>query len=700
MTFALILCVFLIPMNANAADQDIYPVPIDDRVESRNKIKSYNKSYLTKTDNGYMRVFYDRRGTEKPYIGIEYYDRSFHLLNRKKLKMEMDMWGGFYEGKDAFYIVEGTCNVDLKKNFEVIRVIKYSKSWKRLGAAGIYTDKYVICEPFANSGCAITDNAGQLYIATGHTREGHQGFLMLQVDEEKLTGEVIKTDLLHSYEQFIQRDGNVLYYLEQSDGDRCAKLTRRGKNSSYSIERFPVFKYGGKHTSSYRIPFYATCDDLSISDKNILTLGTSIDQTKYYNKKHPPANLYLTVTPKDTFTKASTSTIWLTDIKNKNLRFEGTQMIKVSPRRFLVIWELENTETAKRTTYYQLYDENGKAVGKRHSTSVSLSRCHPITEGNKVIYCLSYGKKVTFVTINAKTGSLKKVNYRAAGESATWKLTGKTLTITGKGPIEGGSEVSIWPAECMKAKKIVISNGITRIPQSCFYDFKAVLEVTIGSGVKFIGINAFESDLLKKITIYSKNAKIESSSLGSNPNVLYECYKGSTTEKYANKYAKESSLGSHPRIHYIYLVNKNGKWYYPKNGKNVTGWAKLNKQYYYFDKKGVMQTGWKTIKGKRYYFDKDGVMQIGWTTINKKKYYFKLTGAVGTIGVMAVNEFVEGKYLGKNGVKSAKAICTWKHLGDKRWMFSNSSGWYAKGTTYTIDGEKFTFDSSGYYYSK
>lgn len=54
-----------------------------------------------------MRVFYDGKK-----IGIEYYDNHFNIQSRKSLDMELSIWGGFYAGSDAYYLVEGQDNAD------------------------------------------------------------------------------------------------------------------------------------------------------------------------------------------------------------------------------------------------------------------------------------------------------------------------------------------------------------------------------------------------------------------------------------------------------------------------------------------------------------------------------------------------------------------------------------------------------------
>ena len=135
---------------------------------------------------------------------------------------------------------------------------------------------------------------------------------------------------------------------------------------------------------------------------------------------------------------------------------------------------------------------------------------------------------------------------------------------------------------------------------------------------------------------------------------------------------------------------ENSKWYYYQNGSAATGWQKLSGKWYYFDASGIMQTGWVKLSGKWYYFNSSGAMQTGWQKISGKQYFFKPTGA------MAANEWVKGYYwINKDGTWTYKYKASWKKSGSK-WWFGDTSGWYAKNTTITIDGKKYTFDKSGY----
>ncbi len=65
-----------------------------------------------------------------------------------------------------------------------------------------------------------------------------------------------------------------------------------------------VLEYGGFRTDAWAIACYASVDDLAVSSSNVLSVGTSIDQSQYDNvTSDMPHNLYLTITPKNNFTE-------------------------------------------------------------------------------------------------------------------------------------------------------------------------------------------------------------------------------------------------------------------------------------------------------------------------------------------------------------------------------------------------------------
>jgi len=194
------------------------------------------------------------------------------------------------------------------------------------------------------------------------------------------------------------------------------------------------------------------------------------------------------------------------------------------------------------------------------------------------------------------------------------------------------------------------------------------------------------------------------------------------------------------KIHEFYGDCKNewvnGKWY-DKDGKQTyagtASWKKSSKGWWYGDDLGwEAKNQWQKIDGKYYFFDKDGYMEAdayrqgyylkangawdgkakvagwkqdskgwwyslggsdflknGWKKIDGNWYYFKATGYI------AINEFVQGWWVGKTGAWKDSVRYSWHKSGSK-WWYGTKDGWYAKSKSYTIDGKTYTFDKKGY----
>ena len=170
--------------------------------------------------------------------------------------MELSIWGGFYAGADGYYVVEGQKNEAETDSAEVIRVIRYDKSWQRVGAARITGNTALfggqVRTPFRTGCVEMTERNGYLYIATGHEgyvdpqyNQGHQGLLLIEVNEQTMQGQIVDCDLWHSFSQYIKADGGKLYLLEQSEGSYCTSLKSYSTVLSNPDATLAVLKYGG-----------------------------------------------------------------------------------------------------------------------------------------------------------------------------------------------------------------------------------------------------------------------------------------------------------------------------------------------------------------------------------------------------------------------------------------------------------------------
>ena len=120
------------------------------------------KSYLYENeDGGLTRVEYvDGK------IVVEDYNDAFQLHSSRTIPMELSIWGGFYAGEDYNFLIFGQENPGEDDQREVIRVVKYSKDWKRLGQASLRGANTTT--PFDAGSLRCDEYGDYLYIRTCH----------------------------------------------------------------------------------------------------------------------------------------------------------------------------------------------------------------------------------------------------------------------------------------------------------------------------------------------------------------------------------------------------------------------------------------------------------------------------------------------------------------------------------------------------
>lgn len=739
-SFLLLLALFIIPINFVNAGGKVVPTAINNlRVSLRSTSK------LVSIDSGYMRVFYDENK-----VCIEYYDNNFNIKSKKSVSMELDIWGGFYAGKDAYYLVEGQTNEQEDFNAEVIRVIKYDTNWNRLGAAKITGDSKLwggeVRYPFHNGCVEMEESNGKLYIVTSHQgyvdesltpKMGHQGFLMIEVDEKSMTGKIVKGDYWHSFSQYIEIKDSNIYVLEQSEGSRCTSLTKY--NSEKVVEEYiPVLEYGGNRTSAWAVSCYASVNDMTLSSNNVLCLGTSIDQTQYDNYSSEMSyNIYLTLTPMNNFSKESTQVKWLTNYNNDGKRFAGVKITKINDNRFMISWKESNeTQTvldddplSENVLHYIFVDGNGNKISKEYKIAASISDCHPIVKNSKIVFYASNGNIVDFYSIDANNGSFNKKSYCVAGENITWKLDNGVLTLEGTGDISIDQDyysTSVWSTIREKVEKIVIKKGITSIPDNTFVYFPNLTEIEIEDGLKSIGKEAFRScGKLNKITIPSSVKTIGDDALWTgwysswNDAHIVDATIFAKSNSYAIKYAIQNKINFKLTDTVKDLEVKSRK------EKEITlKWAKINGnitgyKVYYYDynqkkwifagktsateyrikelKKGTTYKfrvrAYKTVSGKQHFGSyssslktstKPKVTKINNITTKNNKVtikWKKVSAVTGYAIYMSTN-----KNNGYEKIKTIKGKNTIKYTTKK---LNKNKTYYFKIRTYkTVDGKK------------
>ncbi len=361
-------------------------------------------SQMTATDSGYSRVEY----LGEDGITIDEYDENFQFRSHSQLPLELPMYGGVYFGTDYNFLVCGQENPEESNSTEVIRVIRYSKDWQRQDAASLYGAN--TSYPFHFGSLRMAQSGDMLYIRTCHQMytswDGfqHQANVQLNVriSDMKITqceagiSNSSTGYVSHSFNQFARVDGND--YLAVDHGDaypRSVILFRypesAGKEQlSFSPESVEVLPIAGDIGDNYT----GVCvGGFEASDTAYLVAGKSIDQGD--STQSSQYNIFVTVTPKDSFTQESTSVRWLTNYSSDDqVPMATPHLVKISGTRFMILWHESGY------LRYAFLDQNGTITSDVYTGTAPLSDCDPIVFNNHIIWYVTEESAPVFYSID------------------------------------------------------------------------------------------------------------------------------------------------------------------------------------------------------------------------------------------------------------------------------------------------------------
>lgn len=365
-------------------------------------------SYLYESEDGILtRVEYES-GTG---IIVEEYDTSYNLIDSRIITAELERFGGFYSGESYNYLVFGALNLEESDANEVMRVVKYSKEWERLGECSVYGANTTV--PFDAGSLRMTETAGKLYIHTCHemytSDDGlnHQANMTFVIDEEAMTVTDSYYDVMnisygyvsHSFNQFIETDGEHVYRVDHGDAHlRAVSITKFSSADSVTDVDYTAAleiqgAYGANSTG-------VSVGGFELSKDNCLIVGNSVDQSSAETySSGGQRNIFLTVTDKDLL---ETKTIWLTEYNDSNgINTYTPHITKLDDDRFVIMWEEYNELTYQTTLRAVTVNGSGERTSGKEILRMSLSDCKPIyTSDNLVKWYTTDGESLVINSLN------------------------------------------------------------------------------------------------------------------------------------------------------------------------------------------------------------------------------------------------------------------------------------------------------------
>ncbi len=435
LALALLLSGTMDPVTAKAEGERTY-VRLPNNIGGHNYAGNYATpvySGMVKKSDGYELIWSSADG-----VVVAKLDQSMAGTGVKILPLELPLFGGFFEGADAYYLAFGQTNNEEDDNKEVFRIVKYDKNWNRLSQTSCKGMNTTI--PFDAGSLRMAESDGILYIRTCHemyTSEDHvrhQSNMTLQIKESDMTlikafydvGNSMLGYISHSFNQFIIVDDQKnIIALDHGDAlPRSAVLGRYKVKAGetpffdklYDYDTYATVDtlvYPGKTGDNYT---NATIGGLDYSSDHYITAGT-IGSTESLSN-YSGWNLYVSATSRSDFSASGTKINYITDYEYTGHTFASNpQLVKTGSDSFVILWE-EVTETkVEKSSVLKAAKLNGKGelTGTAASFTGHISDCPPIMDGNTLRWftCDYTTVKVCSLSTADMTYSEKDVTFPA-----------------------------------------------------------------------------------------------------------------------------------------------------------------------------------------------------------------------------------------------------------------------------------------------
>ena len=403
-------------------------------------------SYITQNSDGTLSRIEFINGK----VVIETYSADGSTLkSTKSLNAELPLFGGFYCGSNNYYLVFGQQNTSDSDSVEVLRVVKYNKSWSRVSSVSVKGANTYI--PFDAGSLRMTETGGKLYIHTCHemyaSSDGthHQANMTFVIDESSMQVVDSYYDVMniaqagyvsHSFNQFVQTDGQYVYRVDHGDANpRAISITKCDVNGKITSVEYTL-PISLRNVTGYN-PTGASVGGFELSSDKCLIAGNVVDYTKSSVSYGSIRNIFVSVTDKEL---NSNKVVWITKYTDsQKITVYTPQLIKMGDDQFLLMWEEYNAATGNTYAKAVTIDDDGNQTSDIILTSTRLSDCQPIKcsdglirwyvtdNGSPTIYALNpynlkHAQGSEYALSNPKISSLENVY---GGVKITWgKITG------------------------------------------------------------------------------------------------------------------------------------------------------------------------------------------------------------------------------------------------------------------------------------
>nr|WP_325211479.1 hypothetical protein [uncultured Oscillibacter sp.] len=334
---------------------------------------------------GLTRVEYNGANVE-----AEEYNGSYQLVSKKTFPMELPLWGGFFAGSRYNFLIYGQHNSKESPAVEFMRVVKYSKDWRRLGSASFY-DEYVY-EIFRAGTLRCAESGGRLYVMTCHTAydfgdgKHHQSSFVFQIDQDSMTYEHLDPFYVsHSFDQYIlidQQKRIVAVDLGDASPYRAVNLQTLLVDfdpmqiyNSGTYEQKKIFDIPGQKGANYTGVRLGGLEETTNHYVTAFSRGSQATQKGFEGSW----DVYLSFTNKNTFQSSLVKA-------SAGQNAVPPLLVSTGLDGGYVIWcDYTKDILQSDTLHYRTYSDNG-TLGPIMTAKGHISDCQPVSYNGKLVW--------------------------------------------------------------------------------------------------------------------------------------------------------------------------------------------------------------------------------------------------------------------------------------------------------------------------
>ncbi|OMD57554.1 MULTISPECIES: hypothetical protein [Paenibacillus] len=358
--------------------------------------KSTASSYLVNNKDGTVSVI----EANKEFT-IETYSEKHELTGNKSIPFELPVFGGFFSGEKYNYIAFGQENREENDSKEVIRIVRYDKSFNRVDSVSIKGGESYTVSPFDSGSGSMAEAGDTLVFHTSRTRYttedklNHQSQLTIIVNTKSMTvtndlGRFQKNHVSHSFDQYVLFDGAAHVLVDHGDAYPRSIVLNKGDGASYNeVDLFNIPGKIGANATGVSIGGF------EMSPANYIVAMNSVDHSlvKEYTSfemvglETDQRDVMLSVLPKSNLSSTSVNHITLAKYVGTNLIASIPKLVKITDDKMMVLWQEFDKENHPGDLKYVLIDGAGKATSDIQTIKhFALSECSPIISGDKIIW--------------------------------------------------------------------------------------------------------------------------------------------------------------------------------------------------------------------------------------------------------------------------------------------------------------------------